>query len=215
MVRVSIIDYDTGNIFSMANAVRRLGHEAELVNTAEQIANSDYLVLPGVGAFGDAMRKLDDRGLIEPIRRYHAQGRAMLGVCLGLQLFFDRSEENGGVAGLSLLPGTVRRFSGPADYKIPQIQWNQVKATPGSRLFVGIQASEFFYFVHSYYVQPATTADIAGISEYCEIDYCSAVEVGNLWGVQFHPEKSAETGLRLLANWLDADVKADRASVAI
>jgi len=202
MATVSIIDYDTGNIFSMANAVRQLGHEAQLVDTPEQIARSDYLVLPGVGAYGDAMRKLDDRRLIEPIRRYHAEGRKMLGVCLGLQLFFESSEENGGVPGLALLPGTVQRFSGPPDYKIPQIQWNRVVASPNSRVFADIDAKDFFYFVHSYFVRPADAANIAGMSQYCAIDYCSAVEVGNLWGVQFHPEKSARTGLKLLENWL-------------
>jgi len=200
--RVSIIDYDTGNIFSMASAVRRLGHEAELVNTPEQIANSDYLVLPGVGAFGAAMRKLGDRGLIEPIRQFQAQGRPMLGVCLGLQLFFDSSEENGGVAGLGLMQGNVRRFPDTPGFKIPQIQWNQVSATPGVRLFAGIEDKAFFYFVHSYYVTARDPANVAGITEYCETSYCSAVEAGNLWGVQFHPEKSGNTGLRLLSNWL-------------
>jgi glutamine amidotransferase len=204
MAKVSIVDYDTGNIFSMVNAVRRLGHDAELVSTPEQIARAHYLILPGVGAFGDAMRKLGARGLVEPIRQLHAKGAPILGVCLGLQLFFESSEEDGAVAGLSLLPGTVRRFPNASGYKIPQIQWNMAAPTAESRVFSGLRSSDFYYFVHSYYVLPDRPRDIAATSEYCEMQYSSAVEVDNLTGVQFHPEKSADAGLKLLGNWLRA-----------
>lgn len=201
-VRVSIVDYDMGNIHSIKNAVRSQGCDAELVSTPEQILQSKLLILPGVGAYRDAMNKLRSNNLDSALREYVASGRPLLGICLGMQLLFQHSEENGGVDGLGLLEGCVKRFPSVDGYSIPQIQWNQVASPPSGKMFNGIFENEYFYFLHSYFVSPSQDYTLIARTSYCDMLFCSAIEADNVWGAQFHPEKSAGPGLRVLGNFL-------------
>lgn len=199
---VSIVNYDMGNIYSIANAVRALGFEARIVDTPEDILASDLLILPGVGAYRDAMTKLRSRALDTAIREYVRTGKALLGICLGMQLLFDSSEENGGEKGLGILSGSVLRFPSVAGYRIPQIQWNQVEPAHSSEMFDGVPAGEYFYFLHSYFVSSVQDSAVVGVTNYCGTTYCSAIECRNVWGAQFHPERSGPAGLRILVNFL-------------
>ncbi len=201
-VRVSIVDYDMGNIHSIKNAVHSQGCDAELVSTPKQIIESKLLILPGVGAYRDAMNKLRNNNLDSALREYVASGRPLLGICLGMQLLFQRSEENGGVDGLGLLEGCVKRFPSVEGYSIPQIQWNQVVSPSASKMLYGISKNEYFYFLHSYFVSPSQEYSLIAKTNYCGMPFCSAIEVGNVWGAQFHPEKSARPGLKMLGNFL-------------
>lgn len=201
-IRVSIVDYDMGNIYSIKNAVRTLGYDTELVSTPEQILKSKLLILPGVGAYRDAMKKLQRNSLDSAIREYAESGKPMLGICLGMQLLFQHSEENDGVDGLGILKGSVKLFPSVSGYSVPQIQWNQVIKTPSSLMFNGISENEYFYFLHSYFIKPSQDYTYIGRSNYCNITYCSAIEVENVWGAQFHPEKSSQPGLKVLRNFL-------------
>lgn len=200
---VSIIDYDMGNLYSISNAVKVLGYEPEVIATPEQLASANMVILPGVGAYRDAMAALHERGLIDALRNHVAKGRRLLGVCLGMQLLFQHSEENGGVGGLAILAGQVKRFPKVDGFKVPQIQWNRANAAADSRMFAGLADDSHFYFLHSYYVEPAEANASITRSDYCDIEYCSAIEVNNVWGAQFHPEKSGEIGLQMLKNFLD------------
>ncbi len=201
-VCVSIVDYNMGNIHSIKNAVRSQGCDAELVSTPEQILESKLLILPGVGAYRDAMNKLRSNNLDSVLREYVASGRPLLGICLGMQLLFQYSEENGGVDGLGLLEGGVKRFPSIDSYSIPQIQWNQVASPPSGKMFNGISENEYFYFLHSYFVSPSQDYTLIARTSYCDMLFCSAIEAGNVWGAQFHPEKSARPGLKMLENFL-------------
>jgi len=200
---VSIIDFNMGNLYSIANAVKVVGYEPEVIATPKQLAAADMVILPGVGAYRDAMAALHERGLIDALRNHVAKGRRLLGVCLGMQLLFQHSEENGGVGGLGILAGQVKRFPKVAGFKVPQIQWNRANAAADSRMFAGLADDPYFYFLHSYYVEPAEANARITRSGYCDIEYCSAIEVHNVWGAQFHPEKSGEIGLQMLKNFLD------------
>lgn len=200
---VSIIDYNMGNLYSISNAVKVLGYEPEVIATPEQLAAANMVILPGVGAYRDAMAALHERGLIDALRRHVAKGGRLLGVCLGLQLLFQHSDENGGVDGLGILAGQVKRFPKIDGFKVPQIQWNRANAAADSRMFAGLADDPYFYFLHSYYVEPAEANARITRSSYCDIEYCSAIEVHNVWGAQFHPEKSGEIGLQMLKNFLD------------
>lgn len=200
---VSIIDYNMGNLYSISNAVKTLGYEPEVITTPEQLASAKMVILPGVGAYRDAMAALRERGLVEPLRRHVANGGRLLGVCLGMQLLFQHSEENGGVEGLGILAGQVKHFPKVDGFKVPQIQWNRAQAAADSRMFAGLADNPYFYFLHSYYIEPAETDASITRSGYCEIEYCSAIEVRNVWGAQFHPEKSGPIGLQMLKNFLD------------
>jgi glutamine amidotransferase len=199
---VSIVDYDMGNIQSIKNAVRSHDCDAELVSTPEQILESKLLILPGVGAYRDAMNKLRSNGLDSALSEYVASGRPLLGICLGMQLLFQRSEENGGVDGLGLLEGCVKRFPSVDGYSIPQIQWNQVAMLPQAKMFNGISENDYFYFLHSYFVTPSQDYTQIARTSYCDMLFCSAIEADNVWGAQFHPEKSAGPGLKMLGNFL-------------
>jgi imidazole glycerol phosphate synthase glutamine amidotransferase subunit len=200
---VSIIDYNMGNLYSISNAVKVLGYEPEVIDTPEQIAAANMIILPGVGAYRDAMAALHERGLVAALGNHVAAGKRLMGVCLGMQLLFQHSEENGGVDGLGILAGQVKRFPKADGFKVPQIQWNRAHAAAGSRMFAGLAADPYFYFLHSYYIEPAETNATITRSSYCDIEYCSAIEVHNVWGAQFHPEKSGEIGLLMLKNFLD------------
>ncbi len=194
---ITIVDYGAGNLRSIARAFEHLGVPAQVVDRPEAVERAEAVVLPGVGAAGAAMRFLKEKGLDEAVSNALQRGIPFLGICLGMQLLLG-SHEEGDVAGLALLPGRVRRF--PEGLLVPQMGWNQVALLRESKLFEGISPGAYFYFVHSYYAEPADRELIAGQTDY-GAPYCSVIDAGNLWGVQFHPEKSSTNGLRLLHNF--------------
>ncbi|MEY8198229.1 MAG: imidazole glycerol phosphate synthase subunit HisH [Colwellia sp.] len=197
---LSILDYGLGNIFSIKNAAEQQGFNVNIVNTAEEVLASDRLILPGVGAYQDAMLRLKRDGLDEAICEFVSSGKPLLGICLGMQLLFEESEEHGSFQGLGLIKGKVKKFPEINEYKIPQIQWNKAQLNRGSKLFSDFDKEHFFYFLHSYYVVCEEEA-IESKSHYCDLNYCSAIEFGNVLGVQFHPEKSGSNGLKVLNNF--------------
>ncbi len=199
---VAIIDYDAGNIKSVEKAVSLLGHEALLTRNREEILLADHVILPGVGAFGDAMEKLRGYGLVSVIRETADKGIPFLGICLGLQLMFESSEEAPGVAGLGLLPGKIVRIPDKEGLKIPHIGWNSLTFPNQGRLFQGIAEGAYVYFVHSYYLQADDPQIVKASTEYGTLIHAS-VERDNLFACQFHPEKSSETGLKILQNFLE------------
>ena len=188
-----------GNLRSVEKAFELLGQPVVVSSRPEDIAQATKLVVPGVGAFGDAMAELAQRGLVDPIREFASSGRAVLGVCLGMQAFFESSEEAPGITGLALLPGAVRRFA-RTGLKIPHMGWNSLRIRQTSRLLAGLGQNPFVYFVHSYYVAPTADEVAAAYCEYGE-QFVAAVEFENVMGTQFHPEKSQTVGLRILANF--------------
>ena len=198
MAQVAIIDYGVGNLRSVEKAFAANGCAAVVSSDEKVLRQAERLVLPGVGAFSACMNRLVARGFDELVRERVAAGTPLLGVCVGMQMLFEESEEFGGSRGLGFLRGRVRRFS--ADLVVPQVGWNQVRQQNSNPLFRGIKDSAFFYFVHSYYCEPAETEVIAGETDY-GVAYASVVARNNLFGVQFHPEKSQKDGLRMLANF--------------
>ena len=200
---ISIIDYDAGNIMSVQKACAYLGHDYVLTRDREKILNSDHVILPGVGAFGDAMERLERYGMDETLKEVKKRGIPLLGICLGLQLFFDESEETPGVKGLGLLKGRILRIPDQdGTLKIPHMGWNSLKITKDSRLFKGIEENPYVYFVHSYFLNAADKSIVAAQTEY-GVTIDAAVEKGNVFATQFHPEKSGNTGLRILKNFVD------------
>lgn len=195
---IAVIDYGMGNLRSVQKAFEHLGFAAAVVSDPSQAETASHVVLPGDAAFGDAMRKLRERGWVEVIAGVVAQGKPFLGICAGLQLMFTESEEMGRHQGLALLPGRVRRF--PATERVPQIGWNQIAIARPCALLEGVPDGSFFYFVHSYYVEAEVEQDTAATTEY-GLEYTSVAARGRLYGVQFHPEKSQRAGLQLLANF--------------
>lgn len=198
---VAIIDYDAGNIKSVEKAVALLGQEAVLTGNREEILSADHVILPGVGAFGDAMEKLHRYGLVSVIRETAEKGIPFLGICLGLQLMFESSEEAPGVKGLGLLPGKILRIPDAKGLKIPHIGWNSLTFPNPGRLFQGIAEGAYVYFVHSYYLWADDPQIVKASTEYGTTIHAS-VERDNLFACQFHPEKSSETGLKILQNFL-------------
>ena len=196
---IAIIDYDAGNLKSVEKALLFLGEEAKITSDAEEILGADKIILPGVGAFGDAMEKLNTRGLSEVIREAVRRKIPLLGICLGLQLLFEASEESPGVDGLSVLKGKIIRIPDKEGYKVPHIGWNSLKINPESKLFAGIPEDAYVYFVHSYYLQ-AEEPIVAAQTDYV-VDIHAAVEKEHIFACQFHPEKSGEIGLKLLKNF--------------
>jgi glutamine amidotransferase len=199
---VVVVDYGMGNLRSVQKGFEKVGSQAVISRDPKEIANADRLVLPGVGAFPECMKNLGRLDLIEPVVEFVKSGRPFLGICLGLQLLFDESEEFGRHEGFKLIAGKVRAFDRSMGLKIPHMGWNQVRFCKRSALFEGIEDSSFFYFVHSYYVVPDTASDIAGESEY-GIRFTCAISRDNVFAVQFHPEKSQAIGLRVLKNFAD------------
>lgn len=197
-IEVAIIDYGVGNLRSVEKAFLAAGCRAQTSAEPEVLRAAEKLVLPGVGAFGACMRALRERGFDHLVRERVARGTPLLGVCVGMQLLFESSEEFGPVEGLSLLRGQVRRFDGTL--RVPQVGWNQVHQRQRHPLFADIEDGAFFYFVHSYYCDATDETDIIGETEY-GARYASVVARGNIYGVQFHPEKSQQTGLKLLRNF--------------
>jgi len=196
----TIVDYGSGNLRSVQKAFERCGVAATITSDPATVTAAERLVLPGVGAFGDAMQALHARGLVEPIRRHLLADRPFLGICMGLQLLFETGSEGGRHEGLGILPGEVVRFAVPAGLKVPHMGWNAVRWQHEWR---PAAAGEYFYFVHSYHARPADPAVVAAVADYGG-DFCAAVRRGNLSATQFHPEKSQAAGLRLLADWLAA-----------
>ena len=198
---VAIIDYDAGNIRSVEKAVEYLGQECILTRDRELIEKADKVILPGVGSFGDAMEKLRRYGLDAVIGSVAKTGTPFLGICLGLQLLFEDSEESPGIKGLGILKGRIKRIPDTPGLKIPDIGWNSLKLKNNGRLFDGIGNNPFVYFVHSYYLEAEDASIVTAEIEYgTKID--ASVESGNIFACQFHPEKSSEVGLKILDNFL-------------
>ena len=193
-----IVDYGSGNLRSVQKAFEHVGVVAEVGSDAHRMKEASGLVLPGVGAFGAAMIQLEQRGLVEPLLERIGAGVPFLGVCLGMQVLFEASEEDPGVPGLGLVRGDVRLL--PSTVKVPHIGWNQVHACTCSDLLDGISDGSAFYFVHSYAVVPRSPADVLTMTDY-GVNFVSAVETDNIAGVQFHPEKSSTLGLRFYRNF--------------
>ena len=195
---IAIIDYGMGNLRSVEKAFEYLGCDAKIIDRPDQASAATHLVLPGDAAFGDAMSNLRNQEWVEPICDHVEAGKPFLGICVGLQLMFEESEELGVHRGLGLLRGRVVRF--PTGERIPQIGWNQIAIKKQSILLSGVPEGSFFYFVHSYYVDASEAGDTLATTEY-GLDYTSIAGRDNLFGVQFHPEKSQQVGLRLLRNF--------------
>jgi len=197
---IAVVDYDAGNLRSVSQALTRVSHPCHVTSSWRDVLAADGVVLPGVGAAGAAMRTLAQRDLIGALREVVAAGKPFLGVCLGLQVCMQASEEDGGVECLGLLPGTVRLLPGGPGLKIPHMGWNQVRWTAPHPLTSGIPSGSYFYFVHSYYVEPTDAATVVGTTEH-GTTFASVVAFGNVVATQFHPEKSADDGLRLYASF--------------
>jgi glutamine amidotransferase len=197
---IVIVDYGMGNLRSVQKGFEKVGSVATISRDAEEIRKADRLVLPGVGAFPECMKNLARLDLLEPIKEFIASGKPFLGICLGLQLLFDESEEFGIHEGFKVIPGVVKGFDRNMGLKIPHMGWNQVNFCKEVPLFKGIDHGSFFYFVHSFYVAPENRSDVAAESEY-GITFTCAIARVNLYAVQFHPEKSQEIGLRVLKNF--------------
>lgn len=195
---IAIIDYGMGNLLSVQKGLERVGYRARVVQRPAELAGARGLVLPGVGAFGDAMQNLTRSGMADALRLWAAEGRPLLGICLGLQLFFAESEEGGPHRGLGLLPGRVVRL--PEGVKVPHMGWNTVSWRGAGALRRDVPEGAAFYFVHSYYAQPADPGTAVGLAAY-GVTFAAAVARGNLWGLQFHPEKSSALGLQILKNF--------------
>lgn len=198
---IAIIDYDAGNIKSVEKALLALGEEAIITRDPKVLLEADHVILPGVGSFGDAMDKLCHYGLVETIKQIVQKGTPFLGICLGLQLLFEESEESKGVKGLGLLKGKILRIPDGPGLKIPHIGWNSLKFPHKGRLFLGLPEESYVYFVHSYYLKAAEEEIVTATTEYGTLIHAS-VEKNNIFGCQFHPEKSSEVGLTILKNFI-------------
>ena len=199
---IAIIDYDAGNIKSVEKALKLLGQDVVVTRDAETILNADRVILPGVGAFGDAMGKLHDYGLVEVIHKVVEKKIPFLGICLGLQLMFESSEETPGVEGLGLLKGKVVKIPDNGELKIPHMGWNSLHFQNHGRLFANLPQDSYVYFVHSYYLQAEDESIVKATTEYSTCIHAS-VEKDNVFACQFHPEKSSEVGLTILKNFCE------------
>jgi len=197
---IAIIDYDAGNLKSVEKAFLHLGEEAFITRDKQQILNADKVVLPGVGHFGDAMKKLHHYQLVDVIREVAAKNTPLLGICLGLQLFFERSDEAEGVEGLSILKGEILRIPDCEGLKIPHMGWNSLTIKPKAKLFQGIADQAYVYFVHTYYLKAKIESEVAASTHYSTLIHAS-VEKDNIFACQFHPEKSGDVGLTILKNF--------------
>lgn len=198
---VAVIDYDAGNIKSVEKAILTLGENVIVTRDRNEILSAERVILPGVGAFGDAMGKIRQYGLDEVIWEVVDCGTPFLGICLGLQLLFETSEESEGINGLGILPGKIVRFPDDQGLKIPHIGWNSLKFPYSGRLFAGIPEESYVYFVHSYYLQAAEPQIVTATTEYGAHVHAS-VEKDNVFACQFHPEKSSDVGMTILKNFL-------------
>jgi len=206
-VRVAVVDYGRGNLFSLSRALEHLGATPVVTSDPAAVESAERLILPGVGAFGDGMANLGARGLVEPVKRYAASGRPLLGICLGMQLLLDESDEFGLHRGLGLVPGRVTRFADSPErrWKVPHVGWSRLSAGAAGwdgTALAALPEGERMYFVHSFFAVPAKPEHRLAATPYAGIEFCSALRSGPVQGYQFHPEKSGESGLRLLETWL-------------
>ncbi|HEX2619099.1 MAG TPA: imidazole glycerol phosphate synthase subunit HisH [Phototrophicaceae bacterium] len=200
---LAVIDYGAGNLRSVLHALNHLGAtNVQLVQKPEDLTGAEKIILPGVGAFGAGMQQLREQQLIEPIRAAVSAGIPYLGICLGMQFLFETSDEMGNHEGLGILPGSVTRFEDRPGLKIPHMGWNQIRVCKPSTLFKDVSEGDFAYFVHSYYCVPANRDDTLAVVDY-GIPFTATVHRDNIYGVQFHPEKSQQTGLKILTNFLN------------
>jgi imidazole glycerol phosphate synthase glutamine amidotransferase subunit len=202
-VNVGIIDYGGGNLRSVANALRSLGEVPRIIASPDDVGDSTHLLLPGQGSFGDTMDRLDARGLTGFLKTWIAADRPYFGICVGYQILFDGSEEAPEIPGLGIISGKVRRFHDEPSLKIPHMGWNSATATRGdTRVWQGLGADPYFYYIHSYFPEPMDPACVVAETTHGTQKFAGAVERGNLFAAQFHPEKSQQAGLRLIQNFL-------------
>ncbi len=202
-MKTGIIDYGGGNLRSVANALRSLGEEPVIIASPDDVGASTHLLLPGQGEFGDTMRRLDERGLTPFLKSWIAEDRPYLGICVGYQILFESSAEAPETPGLGILCGTVRRFRDEPGLKIPHMGWNAATATHGeTRVWQGLGEDPYFYYIHSYFPEPAAADAVVAETTYGTQTFAGAVERGNLFACQFHPEKSQDAGLRLMRNFI-------------
>jgi len=199
---IAIIDYGAGNLQSVRNALNFLGCPNNVVSDAEKIESADGAILPGVGAFGSAMQEIGKRGMKDAIRKFAFSGKPFIGICAGMQLMFEESEETPGIGGLGIMPGKVFLFPHGAGLKIPHMGWNSIKISKWSRLIGSLPDDPYMYFVHSYYVRADDRSSVSATADYGVV-FDAAVEKGNIFGCQFHPEKSGRTGLSILKGFAD------------
>lgn len=197
---IAVIDYDAGNIASVSKAFMYLGEKIVVTRNSDEILSADKVVLPGVGAYADCMNKLHHYQLVDTIHKVVEKKTPFLGICLGLQLLFEDSEEGGHIEGLSVLPGNIVRIPDSGSLKIPHIGWNSIRIRPESKLFAGIGNDAYVYFVHSYYLKAKEESIVSATCEYGTLIH-AAVEKENVYACQFHPEKSGEVGLQILKNF--------------
>jgi len=201
---IAIIDYDAGNLKSVEKALVSLGQEVVVSREADVILAADKVILPGVGAFGDAMEKLTNYGLVPVIKKVVEQNKPFLGICLGLQLLFERSDESPGVEGLGILKGEILRIPDKEGLKIPHIGWNSLELVNDGRLYRGFTGTPYVYFVHSYYLKAEEAEIVKAVTDYSTCIHAS-VEKGNVFACQFHPEKSGQVGLNILKNFAELE----------
>ena len=201
---IASIDYDAGNLKSVEKALQSLGEDVLVTRDRQELLSADKVILPGVGNFGDAMEKLEGFGLVNVIQDVIRQGKPFLGICLGLQLLFERSEEAPGVKGLGILKGEILRIPDGDGLKVPHIGWNSLKLQNQGRLFAGLEEEPYVYFVHSYYLKAADPQIVKAVTEY-GVPIDASVEQGNVYACQFHPEKSSRTGLAILKNFAELE----------
>ena len=199
---IAIIDYDAGNIKSVEKALEKLGADVVITKDAEEILKAEKVILPGVGAFGDAMENLKKFNLVEVIHKVVEKGTPFLGICLGLQLLFERSDETPGVNGLGILKGEILRIPENGDLKIPHMGWNSLHFQNGGRLFHNLPQDSYVYFVHSYYLKAQDESIVKATADY-SVNIHASVEKDNVFACQFHPEKSSDVGLQILKNFID------------
>jgi len=203
---IAIIDYGAGNLQSVKKALDFIGAENIITDDPNVILSADKVLLPGVGSFGDAMDSMHKSGLVETIKECALSGKPFLGICLGLQLLFEESEESPGVKGLGIFKGKIKKFSSDMGLKIPHIGWNSLEIKQNDTLFKDVPQNSYVYFVHSYYLHAEDENDIATVTNY-GIDFHSAVGKNNVFATQFHPEKSGDVGLQILRNFASMEVK--------
>lgn len=203
---IAIIDYGAGNLQSVKKAFDFIGAESVITNDPEVILSADKILLPGVGSFGDAMDSMEKNGLVETVKECALSGKPFLGICLGLQLLFEESEESPGVNGLGIFKGKIKKFSSDMGLKIPHIGWNSLEIKQKDTLFKDIPENAYVYFVHSYYLHAEDENDVATVTNY-GIDFHSAVGKNNIFATQFHPEKSGDVGLQILRNFASMGVE--------
>lgn len=205
--KVAIIDYGIGNLYSVKKACEFVGLDPIITDNKDEIANSGALILPGVGAYGNAIQNLKDKDLVDCIHKFSQSGKYIMGICLGMQLFMDYSDEFGRQNGLGLIQGSCKKFNFNNDTKIPQINWNKIYLSDNEDKFdvnsplCSINNGAYMYFVHSFYVEPTENQNILSKTSYCNFEYCSSVKKDNIFGFQFHPEKSGVEGLAIYDNF--------------